>query len=155
MVIWTFKWGNITFSMYMHVVSAKFCFIIVNICFKIWNSSFYHKYMVIWYAQQSCRSSSSRWWTRLSIKVYHIYTRICVKNTHLLESSILKREVMIRQKALVFVHITRSLYIWNWSQLSFPVEGRHRISHIDRKLQTSKYLPVRTSSRLLQKCGHV
>jgi hypothetical protein len=79
MVIWTFKWGNITLGMYMHVVRAKFSFIIVHICFKIRNSSFYHKYMVICYAQQSCRSSSSRWWTRLSIKVYHIYTRICVK----------------------------------------------------------------------------
>jgi len=73
MVKWTFRWGNVTLSMYTHVVRAKFCFVVVNtcICFKIWNSSLYHKYMVIWYAQQSCRSS--RRWTRRSIKVYHIY----------------------------------------------------------------------------------
>jgi len=41
----------------MDAVRAKLCFIIVHICCKIWNSSLYHKYVVIWCAQQSCRRS--------------------------------------------------------------------------------------------------
>jgi hypothetical protein len=74
---WTFKRGNITLSMFMHVVRAKFCFIIVHICCEIWNSSLYHKYMVIWCAQHYWGSSNARWCTQCGIKVYHIYMCVC------------------------------------------------------------------------------
>jgi hypothetical protein len=111
-VKWTFRWGNIALSMFMHVVRAKFCFIIVHICCKIWNNNLYHKYVVIRRAQKSCRGSSSRWCTQRSIKIYHI--SMCVCDNLLFTRSFVSRKVLFSTRTcLPIVLETLALSFWS------------------------------------------